>query len=55
MSLGVRGSLARRIGAPGAQDSVCPTPGAFQLKIKGLALGEQAVTVRATNFFNLHR
>lgn len=54
MNLAVRGSVARRVGAPGAQDGICPAAGAFQLKIKSLAFGEQTVTVRTTNFFHLH-
>lgn len=53
MNLVVRGSLARRVGARGAQDGIRPATGAFQLK-SGLAFGEQTITVRATNFFNLH-
>lgn len=55
MSLVVRGSLARRVGAHGAQDSIRPTAGALQLKISGLAFGEQTVAVWATNFFDLHQ
>ena len=50
----VHGTLyaeARRLGARGAQYSICPATWAFQFKIESLALGEQAVTVSASDFF----